>query len=282
MKLNHKDLSSAVRRSSSPNYHLSFAAESSSSSDRAERSSSPITNMASSPPSSPPSQEPDEKKPKKANNKADALDNLLASCAQFSDVLIKKSEVLGRLGHGIDGQALGEHSLKLAEQPKCMIGGTMRDYQLEGLTWMYEIAIQGMSGILADEMGLGKTIQTISLLAKLRDEDFIGAHLIVAPLSTLSNWQDEFEKWTPKIPIVKYHGDAKVRKVLFQTQLLKNLKGGNATHKFPVVLTTPEIVLRDSKDLGTIGWEMIIIVSQLTIQTRFYSTNGVVRTKAID
>jgi ATP-dependent DNA helicase len=31
----------------------------------------------------------------------------------------------------------------------------MRDYQLEGLTWMYEICIQGMSGILADEMGLG-------------------------------------------------------------------------------------------------------------------------------
>jgi ATP-dependent DNA helicase len=36
-----------------------------------------------------------------------------------------------------------------------MVGGTMRDYQLEGLTWMFEICSQGMSGILADEMGLG-------------------------------------------------------------------------------------------------------------------------------
>ena len=55
----------------------------------------------------------------------------------------------------MDGQSLGEHNLELAKQPKCMVGGQMRDYQLEGLTWMREIAVQGMSGILADEMGLG-------------------------------------------------------------------------------------------------------------------------------
>lgn len=248
MKSIHKDISSP--------------ASSSSSSDRIERSSSPISNMASSPPSSPPSQEANGKKriATKKSSSAAALDDLLARCTQFSDILIKKSEVLGRVGHGIDGQALGQHSLKLAEQPKCMVGGTMRDYQLEGLTWMYEIAIQSMSGILADEMGLGKTIQTISLLAKLRDEEFLGAHLIVAPLSTLSNWEDEFEKWTPKMPVVKYHGDPKARQALFRSQLLKNLKGGEATPKFPIVLTTPEIVLRDAKDLRTIGWEMIIIV----------------------
>lgn len=88
--------------------------------------------------------------------KARELDDLLAKSAAFSDILTKKTQVLGRVGSSLDGKTLGEHNLEMAAQPKCMVGGTMRDYQLEGLTWMYEICSQGMSGILADEMGLGK------------------------------------------------------------------------------------------------------------------------------
>jgi hypothetical protein len=87
--------------------------------------------------------------------KAKDLDELLAQSAAFSSILTNKTKVLGRVGTGLDGKTLGEHDLTMAKQPKCLIGGTMRDYQLEGLTWMYEICIQGMSGILADEMGLG-------------------------------------------------------------------------------------------------------------------------------
>ena len=92
--------------------------------------------------------------------KAAELNDLLAKSAVFSQVLTKKTQVLGRVGSGFDDKVLGEHNLDMAEQPKCMVGGTMRGYQLEGLTWMLEICAQGMSGILADEMGLGKTIQT--------------------------------------------------------------------------------------------------------------------------
>lgn len=94
------------------------------------------------------------------DEKARQLDNLLSQSQVFSDALTKKTQVLGRVGSGFDAQVLGEHNLKMAEQPQCMVGGTMRGYQLEGLTWMLEICEQGMSGILADEMGLGKTIQT--------------------------------------------------------------------------------------------------------------------------
>ena len=102
------------------------------------------------------------KRKKKAETKAEReakareLDELLRQSAAFSDILTKKTEVLGRVGSGFDGKALGEHDLKMAQQPECLVGGTMRDYQLEGLTWMYEICLQGMSGILADEMGLGR------------------------------------------------------------------------------------------------------------------------------
>ncbi|KAK5991313.1 Lymphocyte-specific helicase [Cladobotryum mycophilum] len=170
--------------------------------------------------------------------KARELDELLMKSAAFSDILTKKTQVLGRVGSGLDGKKLGEHDLQMAKQPKCMVGGTMREYQLEGLTWMYEICSQGMSGILADEMGLGKTIQTISLIALLREqEDYLGPHLIVAPLSTLSNWIDEFEKWVPSIPVIM----------------------GRPTAKFPVVCTSYEMVLLDQHNLSRISWEFIII-----------------------
>ena len=44
-------------------------------------------------------------------------------------------------------------------------------------------------------MGLGKTIQTIALLAHLLERGVPGPFLVVAPLSTLSNWSHEFAKW---------------------------------------------------------------------------------------
>lgn len=93
--------------------------------------------------------------------KARELDELLAKSAAFSDILTRKTEVLGRVGSSLDGETLGAHSLTIATQPKIMTGGTMRDYQLEGLTWMYEVCLQGMSGILADEMGLGMFFRLI-------------------------------------------------------------------------------------------------------------------------
>jgi ATP-dependent DNA helicase len=200
----------------------------------------------------------------------------------FSDILTKKTQVLGRVGSGFDGRALGEHNLEMAKQPKCMSGGKMRDYQLEGLTWMYEICAQGMSGILADEMGLGKTIQTIALIALLRESyDYLGPHLIIAPLSTLSNWIQEFHKWTPNVPVILYHGDPQEREKLRDMRMAKHMRSGKPTAKFPVVCTSYEIILRDRIHLSKINWEFIIIVSftasmnpQSPIEDRALSSNS--------
>jgi ATP-dependent DNA helicase len=98
------------------------------------------------------------RKPRKAMTEAELqskvrdLEELLSQCEQFRLSLTKKNDVLG----GFDGKHLGDHNLKMAKQPKSIVGGQMRDYQLEGLTWMYGVCEQGLSGILADEMGLGR------------------------------------------------------------------------------------------------------------------------------
>jgi ATP-dependent DNA helicase len=149
---------------------------------------------------------------------------------------------------------IGIQDLKSARQPKLVTGGTMRSYQLEGLEWMLSLYQNGINGILADEMGLGKTIQTISMLAHLWENNSFGPFLIAAPLSTTSNWVAEFEKWTPSIPVLLYHGDKKERERLRKTHL-KN----PGTKDFPVVVTSYEICMNDRKFLTHFGWQFIII-----------------------
>ena len=87
-------------------------------------------------------------------------------------------------------------AVRVLAQPAFIKGGTMRDYQVEGLNWMLSLYARELNGILADEMGLGKTIQTIALLAHLLERGVPGPFLVVAPLSTLSNWSHEFAKWS--------------------------------------------------------------------------------------
>jgi ATP-dependent DNA helicase len=149
---------------------------------------------------------------------------------------------------------IGIQNLKSARQPKFVTGGTMRSYQLEGLEWLLSLYENGINGILADEMGLGKTIQTIAMLAHLWENKSYGPFLIAAPLSTTSNWVEEFKKWTPKIPVVLYHGDKKDREKIRRTQLKQP-----GTDKFPVVVTSYEICMNDRKFLTGFGWQFIII-----------------------
>ena len=48
------------------------------------------------------------------------------------------------------------------------------------------------NAIIFIQMGLGKTLQSISLLAYLKEcKGIEGPHLVIVPKSTLSNWQRE-------------------------------------------------------------------------------------------
>ncbi|EDU48119.1 ISWI chromatin-remodeling complex ATPase ISW2 [Pyrenophora tritici-repentis] len=149
---------------------------------------------------------------------------------------------------------IGMTDLKSARQPKLVTGGTMRSYQLEGLEWMVSLYNNGINGILADEMGLGKTIQTIAMLAHLWENKSYGPFLIAAPLSTTSNWVAEFEKWTPTLPVMLYHGDKKERERLRKTRLRNP-----GTADFPIMITSYEICMNDRKYLTSFGWQFIII-----------------------
>ena len=186
---------------------------------------------------------------------------------QISD-FVKKQDVQAKAGQTSISEALAEETkdadvkpgdlgmqdLRSAKQPDLVSGGLMRTYQLEGLDWLTSLYENGLNGILADEMGLGKTIQTISFIAFLREKGIHGPFLIAAPLSTTSNWVAEFQKWTPKIPVVLYHGSKQEREELRGKRLRSP-----GSPDFPVICTSYEICMNDRKHLAHYGWKFIII-----------------------
>jgi SNF2 family DNA or RNA helicase len=69
-------------------------------------------------------------------------------------------------------------------------------------------------------MGLGKTIQTVTFLYSLYKEGHCrGPFLIAVPLSTLINWEREFELWAPEFYVVSYVGDKDSRAVIREHEL---------------------------------------------------------------
>lgn len=88
--------------------------------------------------------------------------------------------------------------LKIERQPEILTGGELRDYQMEGLNWLYRLYQANLNGILADEMGLGKTIQSIAILALVESfksqeerEARTSHHLVIVPKITLGKWKKE-------------------------------------------------------------------------------------------
>ncbi|WP_148076733.1 DEAD/DEAH box helicase [Frigoribacterium sp. PhB24] len=108
------------------------------------------------------------------------------------------------------------------------VDATLRPYQHEGFAWLAFLHEHGLGGVLADDMGLGKTLQTLALVAHVReversrvgdDPARAGARtaaalagsegpstrpapfLVVAPTSVVSNWVAEASRFTPGLTV---------------------------------------------------------------------------------
>ncbi|MEQ2180465.1 Chromodomain-helicase-DNA-binding protein 9 [Goodea atripinnis] len=157
-------------------------------------------------------------------------------------------------------------------------GNTLRDYQLEGVNWLLfnwynsptyahhynnHIAIVYYTNhfyltsirrncILADEMGLGKTIQSITFLEEIHRIGIKGPFLIIAPLSTIANWEREFHTWT-HLNVIVYHGSMISRQMLQQYEMYFR------DPQFQAVITTFEMILGGCPELNAIEWRCVII-----------------------
>eukprot|EP01133_Synstelium_polycarpum_P014775 gene14775-17464_t len=158
----------------------------------------------------------------------------------------------------------------ISTQPEIMTGGKLKEYQITGLQWLVNLFNNKLNGILADEMGLGKTVQTIALVCHLYEKKILEPYLIVAPLSTISNWESEFHRWAPKIPVIVYRGKPDERRLLAK-RIPRN--------GFIVIITSFEYILSDKLILGRVPWCYVIVDeghriknknSKLSVQLRMY------------
>jgi SNF2 family DNA or RNA helicase len=125
------------------------------------------------------------------------------------------------------------------------IKAELRNYQKEGLNWLYFLKKMKWGGILADDMGLGKTLQILSFIQKDLAKQK-KAHLIVVPTTLLFNWQKEIEKFAPDIKALYHYGPDRA----------KDTKDFN---KFHIIFTTYGILLRDIELLKTYRFKYMIL-----------------------
>ena len=137
---------------------------------------------------------------------------------------------------------------------------TLYEHQKEGLRWIKQCWTKGYKGVLlADDMGLGKTVQAYSFIASLRCcyAGNIPSVLIVAPVSLLQNWHEEYKKFLKSNlfeTIIELYGPKAhffrgADGLLEISQLAYN----------KIILTTYETLRRYQLSLGKITWSVMII-----------------------
>ncbi|XP_060056944.1 chromodomain-helicase-DNA-binding protein 7 isoform X3 [Erinaceus europaeus] len=137
----------------------------------------------------------------------------------------------------------------------------LREYQLEGVNWLLFNWYNTRNCILADEMGLGKTIQSITFLYEIYLKGIHGPFLVIAPLSTIPNWEREFRTWT-ELNVVVYHGSqASRRTIQLYEMYFKDPQGRviKGSYKFHAIITTFEMILTDCPELRNIPWRCVVI-----------------------
>ncbi|XP_029473508.1 DNA excision repair protein ERCC-6-like 2 isoform X3 [Rhinatrema bivittatum] len=166
-------------------------------------------------------------------------------------------------------------AFQLSEDGDCVpytINRYLRDYQREGVQFLYGHYGQGRGCILGDDMGLGKTIQVIAfvsavlrkkgtrediennmpefLLRSMKRQSSVASKkmfLIVTPLSVLFNWKDELDTWG-YFRVAVLHGNKR------DTELSRVKQG-----KCEVSLTTYETLRLCLDEFNSIEWSAVIV-----------------------
>ncbi|KAK6924343.1 SNF2, N-terminal [Dillenia turbinata] len=174
-----------------------------------------------------------------------------------------KRAVAAMLTRSQDGADLEDFNLteeeraekEQAELVPLLTGGKLKPYQIKGVKWLISLWQNGLNGILADQMGLGKTIQTIGFLAHLKGKGLDGPYLIIAPLSTLSNWVNEISRFAPMLNAIIYHGDKHERNEIRKKHMPRSIGP-----KFPIIVTSYEVALFDAqKHLRHYSWKYVVV-----------------------
>ncbi|MBS0192121.1 MAG: DEAD/DEAH box helicase [Phycisphaerales bacterium] len=141
--------------------------------------------------------------------------------------------------------------------------GTLRPYQVRGVSWMAFLERVGLGLCLADDMGLGKTIQLLALLAFEREqineakaklapgapEPKVSPTLLVVPMSVVGNWIHETARFCPELKVLVHHGADRLSEEEFVRKASES----------DMVVTTYSLAHRDKDVLTKVTWGRLVL-----------------------
>jgi SNF2 family DNA or RNA helicase len=100
---------------------------------------------------------------------------------------------------------------RIPSLPDVDYGFDLRDYQKNGLSWMWSLYHRGLSALLADDMGLGKTHQVLAFLSSIYQQKPKpkAPCLVIAPTSVLAAWGQKLKKYDTGLKWTIYHGNSR-------------------------------------------------------------------------
>ncbi len=124
----------------------------------------------------------------------------------------------------------------------------LRDYQKDGVKWLYTLYKCDLGGILADEMGLGKSLQTISFIKQIINEKKDAKIMIVCPTALVYNWKKEFEKFAPELKFVTV-SESKEKRL----EIIKDFE------KYNIFITSYGLIRNDNDEYEDKNFELCVI-----------------------
>jgi len=140
------------------------------------------------------------------------------------------------------------------QPPNIKEGITLFEHQKIGVAWLQSIFKDknGRGALLADDMGLGKTIQILSFIhwhksfQESVDTNF--PYLIVAPVSLIENWENEYIKFFEReCNVIQFYGTNRNPEVLL-----------NASSK-DIIITNYESLVSNGVEFAKVNWGVIAL-----------------------
>ncbi len=170
-------------------------------------------------------------------------------------------------------KGLPDDQLEEATEPAGFTG-ELRPYQRRALGWLQFLGRLGLGGCLADDMGLGKTPTALAYLLQ-RSLDRVHhaqparPHLVICPLSVVTNWDSEAARFTPELSVFIAHGPDRPR----------GRKLREIAEAHDVVITTYGTASRISKELAPIEWDAVVCDEAQAIKN--HRTNAAITIRAL-
>ncbi|KAI0479616.1 P-loop containing nucleoside triphosphate hydrolase protein [Xylaria cf. heliscus] len=140
----------------------------------------------------------------------------------------------------------------------------LRDYQIQGVQFLYDLFVHQRGGLLGDDMGLGKTVQVAAFLTVVfgktgdsrdakrmrkyrRNKDgWYPRVLIVCPGSLIQNWKNELERWGWWV-IDLFHGPKR-----------DDVLGAAGAGRLEVMVTTYATYKNSASEVNMVPWDVVI------------------------